>query len=77
MENEERNAKEQELDRQITFCLGLMHKLDDDFTKNRNIQRSCEYDDSRAVKNRSRFANDVRRIRRELLELAKMFESSW
>ena len=55
---------------QSKFCLDLMKRLDKDINKTK-IGYGCY------VYGRSRIQNDIVRLRRELLELSKMFDYAY
>ena len=76
MKNDIRNQKEEEILDQIRFCKSLFDRLQDDFLDSIAKTDANIYEDSVCVKNHTRFAEDTRRIRRELLKVSKLFEKA-
>ena len=76
MKNNIRNQKEEEILRQIRFCKSLFDRLQDDFLSNIAKADADIYEDSVCIRNHTRFAEDTRRIRRELLKVSKLFEKA-
>lgn len=76
MKNNICNQKEKEILRQIIFCQSLLDRLQGDFTNGIAEADEDLYEDSAYIKNHTRFAEDTRRIRRELLKVSKLFEKA-
>ena len=76
MKNSIRNQKEEEILREIRFCKSLFDRLQDDFLNNIAEADADIYEDSPCIRNHTRFAEDTRRIRRELLKVGKLFEKA-
>ena len=76
MKNNIRNQKEKAILNQITFCQSLLDRLEEDFTNSIAEADEDVYEDSVCIRNRTRFAEDTRRIRRELLKVSKLFEKA-
>ena len=76
MKNSIRNQKEEEILREIRFCKSLFDRLQDDFLNNIAEADADIYEDSPCIRNHTRFAEDTRRIRRELLKVSKLFEKA-
>lgn len=74
MRNKERDQKIDAVNTQIKFCSSLLMRLDRDFNATVKAQDEDPYDNWRAINLHTRYANDARRIRRELLALVKMLE---
>ena len=72
MVNKLRNKKIEEVQTQLKFCLKLLIKLDMDFEKGCEQQDKDPWDDFSDIKNHTRYAADVIRIRRELNDLRNM-----
>ena len=70
-----RIKKEEEIDRQLQFCMQLILKLGDDFNQGREKQQQDSfYKDRVTIEKHSRYAADTIRLRRELNTLREMFE---
>lgn len=70
-----RIEKEEEIDRQLQFCMQLILKLGDDFRKGREKQQKDDwYKNSVAIQYHSRYEADTIRLRRELNTLREMFK---
>ena len=76
MKNNIRNQKEKVILNQITFCQSLLDRLEEDFTSSIAEADADVYEDSAYIRNHTRFAEDTRRIRRELLKVSKLFEKA-
>ena len=76
MKNNIRNQKEKVILNQITFCQSLLDRLEEDFTNSIAEADEDVYADSAYIRNHTRFAEDTRRIRRELLKVSKLFEKA-
>ena len=76
MKNNIRNQKEKVILNQITFCQSLLNRLEEDFTNSIAEADEDVYEDSACIRNHTRFAEDTRRIRRELLKVSKLFEKA-
>lgn len=76
MKNNIRNQKEEEILHEIRFCKSLFDRLQDDFLNNIAKADADVYEDSAYIRNHTRFAEDTRRIRRELLKVSKLFEKA-
>ena len=76
MKNNIRNQKEEEILREIRFCKSLFDRLQDDFLNNIAEAGADVYEDSAYIRNHTRFVEDTRRIRRELLKVSKLFEKA-
>lgn len=76
MKNNIRNQKEKVILNQITFCQSLLDRLEEDFTNGIAEADEDVYADSAYVRNHTRFVEDTRRIRRELLKVSKLFEKA-
>lgn len=74
MKNEERTKKENAIFGQLDFCQNLMTRLKYDMMEGSEKQDNDTWDNYHAITNRTRYAEDVRRVRRELLSLIKMLE---
>ena len=74
MKNEERYKKEREILAQLDFCQNLMTRLKRDIMEGAEAQEKDPYDEWHQIRNHTRYANDVIRIRRELMKLEKMLE---
>lgn len=76
MKNNIRSQKEEEILHEIRFCKSLFDRLQDDFLSNIAKADADVYEDSACIRNHTRFAEDTRRIRRELLKVSKLFEKA-
>ena len=76
MRNSERDKRVDAINLQIKFCNGLLMRLDRDFNETVKAQDEDPYNSWRAISLHTRYANDARRIRRELLALVKMLEDA-
>ena len=76
MKNDIRSQKEEEILHQIRFCKSLFDRLQDDFLNNIAEADVDLYQQSECIKNHTRFAEDTRRIRRELLKVGTLFEKA-
>lgn len=76
MKNDIRNQKEEEILHQMRFCKSLFDRLQDDFLNNIAEADADVYADSEYIRNHTRFVEDTRRIRRELLKVSKLFEKA-
>jgi hypothetical protein len=76
MKNNIRSQKEKEILDQMRFCKSLFDRLQDDFLNNIAESDANIYEDSECIRNHTRFAEDTRRIRRELLKVSKLFEKA-
>ena len=76
MRNSERGKRVDAINLQIKFCNGLLMRLDRDFNETVKAQDEDPYDNWRSINLHTRYANDARRIRRELLALVKMLEGA-
>ena len=65
------NAVLQEIEKQIMFCCDLMNKLRTDFYANESKEALYSWE---LIANKTPMKNDVRRLRRELMDLYKMLE---
>ena len=74
MKNEERYKKEREIIAQLDFCQNLLTRLKRDIMEGSEAQEKDPWDNWFQIRNHTRYANDVIRIRRELLKAAKMLE---
>ena len=74
MKNEERTKKENEIFGQFDFCQNLMTRLKYDMLNGSEKQDKDPWDNYDTVTNHTRYAEDVRRIRRELMILIKKLE---
>ena len=76
MRNKDRDKKIDAVNAQIKFCSSLLMRLDRDFNLTTRAQDDDPYDNWRGINLHTRYANDARRIRRELLALVKMLEEA-
>ena len=76
MRNRERDQKIDAVNTQIKFCSSLLMRLDRDFNLTTRAQDEDPFDNWRGINLHTRYANDARRIRRELLELVKLLENA-
>ena len=74
MKNEARTKKEKAIFSQLDFCQNLMTRLKYDMMNGSEKQDKDPWDNYYMITNHTRYAEDARRIRRELLSLIKMFE---
>ena len=74
MKNEERYKKEREIIAQLDFCQNLMTRLKYDIMEGSEAQEKDPWDNWYQIRNHTRYANDVIRIRRELMRLEKILE---
>lgn len=74
MKNEERTKTYIKIFGQLDFCQSLLTRLKYDMMDGSEKQDKDPWDNYYAITNRTRYAEDVRRIRRELLSLIKMLE---
>ena len=74
MKNEERDKKIDKINRQMNFCRDLLNRLDSDFNIEMRKQDKDPWEKYSNVKNHTRYAEDARRIRRELLELCRLLD---
>ena len=74
--NEKREKQVKKIKKQMQFCKELMLRLDIDFANSVDEQNKDKFDAYGEVRNKSRHANDVVRLRRELNILRQMLEES-
>lgn len=74
MKNEERYKKELEIIEQLAFCQTLMSRLENDIMDGSEAQEKDPWDNWSQIRNHTRYAQDVIRIRRELMKMEKMLE---
>ncbi len=74
MKNEERSKKEREILAQLDFCQNLMTRLKYDIMEGSEAHEKDPWDNWFQIRNHTRYAQDVIRIRRELMKLEKILE---
>ena len=65
------NSKLKEIEKQLSFCSTLMKHLVIDFKRNTNEE---PYYSWLLLANKTRMQNDIKRLRRELMDLYKQLE---
>jgi hypothetical protein len=66
-----KERKQQIAKKQLEFCNDLMWKLHENFYHNKDKNPFYSWD---FIANKTQMKNDIKRLRRELLDLYKMFE---